>query len=99
MVELSLAYLFAAALIGGLVLLARRNQRQGWRKERRSWFEVRSATAVQAFGRTEVESAPSGPLQHLADLARLQEALSAGSETNRPEAAPAAKQEQLVRSR
>ncbi len=97
--ELLLAYLFAAALIGGLVVLARRNQRQGWRKERRSWFEVQSAAAVQAFGRTEVESAPGGPLQHLADLSRLQEALTADGATNQPEAVPAAKVEQLVRSR
>lgn len=97
--ELSLAYLFAAALIGGLILLARRNQRQGWRKERRSWFEVQSATAVQAFGRREAESAPTGPLQHLADLARLQEALTSEGATKRPEAVPGAKEQQLARSR
>jgi hypothetical protein len=40
MLELSGAYLVATALIGCMIFFARRNQKQGWRRVRRSLWEA-----------------------------------------------------------
>jgi hypothetical protein len=84
--ELSLAYLAAAVLIGGVFLLARRNQKQGWHKQRRVWGQAQSTEAIASF---EVGIDPA--VEHFSDLARLQQSLAAESE--------AVQKEQSVRSR
>ncbi len=71
MLELTLAYLAAAALISGLIFMARRNQKQGWRKPREIWR--------QAPAPMEVRAEPG--LAHLGDLGRLQQSLATESET------------------
>jgi hypothetical protein len=92
MAQLSLAYLFAAGLIAGLVLLARGNEEHGWRSRHGAWFEVRLA-AARAFEAREDPPAPQAPLQHLGDLERLYQSLIAHGEPQRPEPAEAAKKE------
>jgi hypothetical protein len=71
MMQLSIAYLIAAGLITGLVLLARQNRRQGWRRRRGVWLEERAEAALRT-----VESPSAAPaLQHLGDLGRLNQSL------------------------
>ena len=74
MVQLTLAYLFAAVLMLILVLLARRNQRQGWRKQRGEFFKVSESPAL--------------PAEHQGDLGRLQQSLSAYGEPISPLPSP-----------
>ncbi|MGA3185492.1 MAG: hypothetical protein ABSF22_00145 [Bryobacteraceae bacterium] len=76
MLELVFAYSAAAALIAGMLLLALRNQKQGWRRHRGAWFEARETVAVAAF-----EAKPQPPLQHLGDLVRLQQSLAHPGQT------------------
>ena len=70
MLALSFASLVAALLIGGLFLLAVRNRQQGWRKQRRAWWQIEEITAVAET------ATPQVPLQHLGDLSRLQHSLA-----------------------
>jgi len=86
MLELALAYLVAAVLIGGLSVLAVRNRRQGWRKLRLVWGQIPTAAAIP-FAAVPAEV----PVEHFSDLARLQQALAAEHEK--------ALKEQPVRSR
>lgn len=83
MMQLSLAYLCAAALIATLVLLARRNQRQGWRRRRGVWLEEQAETALRAFESPYKDQ----PRSHLADLGRLHESLVAHGLPQAPEPA------------
>lgn len=83
--QLSLAYLVATGLIAGLVLLARRNQKQGWRRRRGVWLEVQAEAAL----RTVEAPSTAQPLQHLGDLGRLNESLVAHGAPQAP--APAEK--------
>ena len=92
--ELSLAYVFAAVLIGGLIGLAKRNHQQGWRKDRSSTFERQSSAALEVFYARQEIPVSNGPLQHLSDLARLQQALTADGEAVKP-----SKQEETVPTR
>jgi hypothetical protein len=71
MMQLSLAYLFAAGLITGLVLLARQNRKQGWRRRRGVWLEEQAELALL----TVQSSSPAPTLQHLGDLGRLNQSL------------------------
>jgi hypothetical protein len=80
MLELSGAYLIAAALIGGLIFLARRNQKQGWRRPRRAMWEASSQAA-----RTSNDAWVDVPIEHFSDLLRLQQSLAAETETVRVE--------------
>jgi hypothetical protein len=75
--EFIIASVFAAGLIAGLTLLARRNRAQGWRKPRKSWFDVQADAASRAFAAGQAEASSRGPLEHLRDLQRLQQALTA----------------------
>jgi hypothetical protein len=73
MMQLSLAYVFAAGLITGLVLLARQNRKLGWRRRRGVWLEDQAELALLT-----VQSTPVAPtLQHLGDLSRLSQSLTA----------------------
>jgi hypothetical protein len=96
MIELSFAYLSAAGLIAGLVLLARRNQQQGWHKHRAQWLEVQSNAAVRAFVAKPLP--PDETLQHLADLDRLRQSLVAHNQPAPAEVPHTDKQEKLVPS-
>ena len=87
MTELLLAYLFAIGLIAAMVLLARRNREQGWRKHRGVLLDVQSAAAREAF------AAP--PLAHLGDLERLNQSLVSHGE---PQPAAPAEKEQHAKS-
>lgn len=71
MLELSFAYLVAAAFIAGLFFLAIGNRRQGWRKRRAVWWEAQAKAASAVF-----EAMHDAPLQHLDDLSRLQNSLT-----------------------
>lgn len=81
--QLGLAYLFAAALIAGLLLLARRNRKQGWRRRRAIWLKDRAEAAL----RTIESPSATAPLHHLGDLGRLHESLVAHAPANAPEPA------------
>jgi len=83
--DTTLAYLAAAALIGTLVFLALRNQKQGWRKQRVSWVEARSNAALRAFTIPDKRILSEQPLQHVGDLNRLREALTVHGEPQSPE--------------
>jgi hypothetical protein len=94
--DLSLAYIVAAGTVGSLILLAKRNQKQGWRKQRISWNQPQILAAQRAFA-TSVNRPPARPLtpvmsdvslQHLGDLSRLREALTANGEPTSPAASP-----------
>jgi hypothetical protein len=76
MLELSGAYLVATALIGCMIFFARRNQKQGWRRMRRSLWE-----APPMARRAPVEAQLDVPFEHFSDLRRLQQSLAAESET------------------
>lgn len=73
--QLSLSYLFAIFLIGGLVLLARRNREQGWQKLRGVFLDVQSAAAREAFAARKHSPLEDVPLGHLGDLERLHQSL------------------------
>jgi hypothetical protein len=75
MTQLSLAYVFAIGVIGGLVLLARRNQQQGWQKRRGVFLDVQSAAARDAFAARKHSPFEDVPLAHLGDLERLHQSL------------------------
>lgn len=81
--QLGLAYLFAAGLIAGLFLLARRNRKRGWKRRRAFWLEDRFAAAL----RTVESPSAAAPLQHLGDLGRLHESLVAHAPAKAPERA------------
>jgi hypothetical protein len=85
MMQLSLAYLFAGGLITVLVLLARRNRKQGWHRQRGVWLDVQSAAALKALEVPENAPGPDAPLQHLGDLGRLQQSLTADSKPKEQE--------------
>lgn len=77
--QLSFAYLLAAGLIATLFLLARRNRRQGWRRQRGVWLQVQAEAALRTVEAPSA-GAPSpdlGDFGHLGDLGRLQESLVA----------------------
>ena len=76
MLELAFAYLIAAVLIVGLVLLAVRNRKQGWRKNRGAWWEAQSTAAIATVQIHKTEA----PLEHFNDLVRLQQSLAQDSE-------------------
>ena len=88
--DLSVAYIAAAGTVGLLVVLAKRNQKQGWRKQRISWDEAQILAAQRAFAAPLNPSAAPAirdvPLQHLGDLSRLQEALTGHGEPTSPAA-------------
>jgi hypothetical protein len=69
--ELSVGYLVAAILTGGLLFLALRNQKQGWRKPCGDWAQVQSEVAI-----TSVEYRVDSSLQHSNDLTRLQQSIA-----------------------
>jgi hypothetical protein len=85
--ETSIAYMAAAVIISSLTYLAKRNQKQGWRKQRISWQEVQNIAAERAFASAPIPQAQ--PLEHYGDLSRLQGALIANGTPTRPEVSKA----------
>ena len=83
--QLSFAYLLAAALICVLLLLARRNRRQGWRRQRGVWLQVQAEAALRTV---ETPSAAAPAFGHLGDLGRLHQALVAQGAPQSPAPAP-----------
>jgi hypothetical protein len=73
MMQLSLAYLFAAGLIAAVALLALRNRNQGWRRRRGAWLEDQAEAAMRSLESPWADA----PLQHLGDLGRLNRSLTA----------------------
>jgi hypothetical protein len=71
MFVLPIAYAVAAASIAGLFLLALRNQKQGWRRQRGAPWQAREPAVVVAS-----DSIVDLRLRHLADLIRLQQSLA-----------------------
>jgi hypothetical protein len=86
MLDLSLAYLAAAVLIGVLLYLAERNHKRGWRRQRNVWGNPQVSAALAT-----IESRVEPSLEHFGDLTRLQHALATESKV--------ALREQLARSR
>jgi hypothetical protein len=66
MLQLTCAYLVAAAMIAGLFFLALRNQKQGWRRHRGVWWQLQPTPPVVA----------EAPVEHFSDLMRLQQSLA-----------------------
>ena len=83
--QLSIAYLAAAALISTLVLLARRNRREGWRRQRGVWLEARARAALGTIEAPAAVVRHSDYQGHLDDLGRLHQALSAHGVPQAPE--------------
>jgi hypothetical protein len=79
MLELSLAYLVAGALIAVLVVLAKRNHNHGWRKQRGQWMNV-ELTAAPVLETTQDPS-------HMGDLTRLHQSLTIDGQPTSPEPA------------
>lgn len=73
MPQLLFAYLAVGGSISALLVLARGNRKQGWRRRRGVWRDVQAEAALRAV------KAPSVtvPFQHLDDLGRLHQALVA----------------------
>jgi hypothetical protein len=85
MMQLSFAYLAAAAVILTLVLLASRNRRQGWRRQRGVWLDAQARAALRTFEAPAAVASNSDHLGHLDDLGRLHRALSAHGVPQAPE--------------
>ncbi len=66
MLQLTCAYLVAAAMIAGLFFLALRNHKEGWRRHRGVWWQLQSTPPVEA----------KVPVEHFSDLMRLQQSLA-----------------------
>jgi hypothetical protein len=80
MMELTLAYLAAAVLIGGLLYLAERNHKRGWRKQRDVWGQIEASSS-----HTSIEPRVELALEHFNDLARLRRSLASENESVRKE--------------
>ena len=93
MIDLSFAYLAAAGLIAVLFLLAKQNQKQGWRKPRAVWWQTRATEAIGAFKARAESPAQDEGLQHLGDLDRLRQSLVTHGEPTRPASAEVGKQD------
>jgi len=76
MLELSAAWLAAAALIGTLFFLALRNQKQGWQRPRYEWWQAQSDAAAAS-----IAAKDNAVLEHFSDLARLQQSLANENQT------------------
>jgi hypothetical protein len=90
LMQLFLAYTFALVLIAGLVLLARRNQNQGWRKKRGV------IGGIQLETHTDTMQPYTSQLEHLGDITRLRQALVAHSEPLSEEPVEAITKEDLA---
>ena len=64
-----LAYIAAAGTIGSLILLAKRNQKQGWRKQRISWNQPQILAAQRAFAAS--INPVAGSSAHASDIGQL----------------------------
>jgi len=90
MLQLILAYAFAAGTGLTLVYLARENRKQGWQRPASRWFGVELQNHQLAMGARELPAdAPqdpvSEPVELLPQLLHLNRALAAHGRTTRPE--------------
>ncbi len=69
MMQMTVAYLFAMIMIVGLFVLAKRNQKQGWKKHRHTF---------------EASEQEIPPVEHFSDLMRLNRSLSAYGQAVQP---------------
>lgn len=83
--ETSVAYLAAAGIISALVFFAKRNQKQGWRRQRINIYDAQINAANRAFVSSSTPAVSDQSLQHLNDLAHLREALTLNGEPQSPQ--------------
>jgi hypothetical protein len=86
MLELVLAYLFAAGMGVTVVYLARQNRKQGWRRPAPNWFGVELGTRDGA--KPEAVDPDSRELLLLPELLQLNRELAAHGTSVKPEVAP-----------
>ena len=103
MLQLILAYAFAAGTGLTLVYLARENRKQGWQRPAAKWFGVQLQNrelAMDASGRApEAQQEPvSQPGELLPQLLQLNRALAAHGRATRPEV-PVPAEAELVSTR
>ena len=89
MLQLILAYAFAAGIGVTVVYLARENRKQGWQRPAPKWFGVELQNHQLAMARQLPEDAPensvSEPIELLPQLLQLNSALAVHGRTTRPE--------------
>jgi hypothetical protein len=89
MLQLVVAYLFAAGTGAAIVYLARQNRKQGWRRSDPKWFGVELRTRETATPATGVEPEP-GELLLLPQLLQLNRELAAHGTPVKPVESPVA---------
>jgi len=89
MLQLILAYAFAAGMGATLVYLARENRKQGWQRPAPKWFGVELQNHQLAADTELPADAPqdpvSEPIELLPQLLQLNSALAVHGRTTRPE--------------
>jgi hypothetical protein len=90
MLQLILAYAFAAGMGVTLVYLARENRKQGWQRPATRWFGVQLQNRELRMDASELTpEAPhepvSRPVELMPQLLQLNSALAAHGRTTRPE--------------
>src|SRR5204863_1302051 len=103
MLQLILAYAFAAGMGVTLVYLARENRKQGWQRPAPRWFGVQLQNRELVMDATEraleVPQEPvSQPVELMPQLLQLNHALAAHGRTTRPEV-PVPAEAELVPTR
>ena len=83
MLQLVMAYLFAAGAGATLVYLARQNRKQGWRRPAPKWFGVE--LELRAPAQSVAAGAESGPGELLPQLLELSRELAAHGSPIKPE--------------
>ena len=100
MLQLILAYAFAAGTGLTLVYLARENRKQGWQRPAPRWFGVQLQNRELATDTTEraPEVPQEQPVELMPQLLQLNRALAAHGRTTRPEV-PVPAEAELVSTR
>jgi hypothetical protein len=83
MLELALAYLFAAGTTVAVVYLAKQNRKQGWQRPAPKWFDVALENQASAPPTSLLDGSESGEL--LPQLLQLNRSLAAPGTPIQPE--------------